>query len=204
LFFLIKLNFPGKTLSAICIALLLHRSAAVQDLQHRILQSTDPNQFKPKPSSGIFLVICPKACIYDAWLRCLERFTALGHKVLHYEGSKREEKLKHEVEKIWHCDVNELVKGKGTRYFKENRLLFIITTSQTASGECIPNRKMKKIKMAKSRAGTSALGNVTATASGAQNRVAGVYNSLLFKLPYTLVIFDEVWFNKPIKIYCQY
>jgi hypothetical protein len=37
-------------------------------------------------NSGIFLVICPKACIYDAWIRGLQKFTKLGHRIIYYEG----------------------------------------------------------------------------------------------------------------------
>jgi hypothetical protein len=215
----------GKTLTAISVALLLHRSTAVRQ---RILDSNNSEKRKwtsqgkllseqetystarsvvalgspptagmPDAtrcianSSGIFLVICPKACIYDAWMRGLEKFTAMGHKVFYYEGSRREERLHNTLETVYRYNVNDLL--QGTYQHKAKRLLFIITTSQTASRECLPNRKLNNLKKARSAAklAKSPRDSTADTQRGPQKEATAV-DSLLLSLPYTLVIFDEV------------
>ena len=179
----------GKTLTAICVALLLHRSMAIRKRFNK-LEEPDNSTVK---SSGIFLIICPKACIYDAWMRGLERFTDMGHKVFHYEGLKRNVRLKHTLESIYKYNVNDLVKGKFRQ--KSNRLLFIITTSQTASRDCFVNRQMSNIKKKSSNKINKEVATAGSGGTGASKvNVKGdvEQEALLFKLPYTLVIFDEV------------
>lgn len=72
----------------------------------------------------------------------------------------------------------------------------IHSTPQTACRECMPNRKMNNIKRARERmsgrrmCGENAAGSSNATKK--KFRKDPETDSLLFKLPYTLVIFDEV------------
>ncbi len=184
-------------MSAICVALLLHRSAAVRQ---QFLNDQAPGEvLEVKPfavSSGIILVICPKACMYDAWMRGLERFTAVGHKVFLYEGARREERLRHTLESVYRYNLRDLKKRCHRQ--KNNRLLFIITTSQTASRECMPNRNMYNLKKTRAKAAEKAANeNMSSsicviTSSRHKEKTEAKKDSLLIDLPYTLVIFDEV------------
>ena len=127
-------------------------------------------------------------------MRGIEKFTGMGNKYFHYEGSRREERLKHTLETTHRYNLQDL--KKGTYQYKKKRLLFIITTSQTASRECMPNRKMSNLKKARAKASGRAACDDSSTSTTATLKKKGKgeseTDSLLFKLPYTLVIFDEV------------
>ena len=158
----------GKTLTALMIALFIHRSPTYHTRFNGLeLQS-----------SGLFLVICPLATLAEVWARQIKTFTGFKRNIFVYQGNNRESRLVKDIKK--YTDIRVTVEKDGSYSVSypahdPTKVLFILTTAETISSECSAvHRKKNKENKWKKKA------------------LIKEKDSLLFTLCYSLVIYDEV------------
>ncbi|KAI9005030.1 P-loop containing nucleoside triphosphate hydrolase protein [Hyaloraphidium curvatum] len=162
----------GKSATALATALALHRSH---------LLPTGPNG--SLASSGIILIICPASVLESTWVAEITNHTGFagktGGRIFVYLGPPRDRNLRRFLLAAGYGDSKTESSLDGALLPGDpNRVLFVLTTAETLAKECSLVRAHRSGK----RKGPMDY-----------DRLAGEgEDSLVLRLNYTAVIFDEI------------
>jgi hypothetical protein len=118
----------GKTLISLITGLTLHRSPSYHATINGKIYS-----------SGIYLVICPKATISEVWINQIRLYTGFGDSYYVYNGGTRTSR---EIELLKKMKQYKLSFDKDMNLKNKEHIL---CTSETLSGECSKVQKLNNI-----------------------------------------------------------